>query len=102
MSGTYVGCYQDTGCVPSSRLKAALALNQPRMTVKQCLDLALLAGWPYAGLAPGTFLSTTSCFGGDKLPQAAANPGCFAGCSGNTTERCGDSNCQMSVYSGGW
>lgn len=102
VSGTYVGCFQDTGCAPSSRLRAALSLNNPRITVKQCLDLALVAGWPYAGLAPGTVSGTTSCFGGDRLPQAPANPGCFAACSGNNTERCGDSRCQLSMYSGVW
>jgi hypothetical protein len=100
VSGTYMGCYRDTGCDSANRLKTALVQSDPKLTVKRCLDLVLLAGWPYAGLAPGSNPGTSSCFGGDKLPAAAANPGCFAACAGNKTERCGDGNCQVSVYSG--
>lgn len=74
--------------------------NDPRMTVKRCLDLGRMAGWPYVGLAPGTIPGTSSCYGGDQLPVAAVNPGCLAPCAGNSSERCGDANCQVSVYSG--
>lgn len=99
-SGTYAGCFRDTGCAVDTRLKAALVQNDPRMTVQRCLDLGRTAGWPYVGLAPGTTPGTSSCFGGDKLPVAAVNPGCMAGCAGNSSERCGDASCQVSVYSG--
>lgn len=100
MSGTYIGCYREPSCNPALRLRAVLAQNEKQMTVKQCLASALQAGWPYAGLAPGTIPGTTSCFGGDRVPSVAVNPGCFAPCSGNSSERCGDNNCFMSVYSG--
>lgn len=100
VSGTYTGCYKDTTCSPSSRMQAALALNDPQMTVRKCLDLAKAAGWSYAGLAPGAQSGTTNCFAGERLPPAAVNPGCLAACSGNSTERCGDDNCMLSVYSG--
>jgi hypothetical protein len=103
VSGTYMGCFRDTGCSSSTRLRATLAANAEKMTVKTCVSMANIAGWPLAGLAPGTFPGTTSCFGGDKLPAATAAVvgGCLAACSGNTTERCGDStNCQVSIYTG--
>jgi hypothetical protein len=104
VSGTYMGCFRDSGCSSSTRLRATLAANSDKMTVKACIGIANLAGWPLAGLAPGAFPGTTSCFGGDRLPPATAAVvgGCLAACSGNATERCGDSsNCQVSIYAGG-
>lgn len=101
VSGTYAGCFRDSSCSSDTRLKSPLVQNEPKMTVKRCLEMARLAGWPYAGVAPGTVAGTTSCFGGDKVPTEAVSNGCLTACSGNFTERCGDSNCQVSVYSGG-
>jgi len=100
VSGTYMGCFREATCTASTRMQASLAVNVPDMTVKKCLELALMAGWTYGGLAPGTTLGTTSCYGGDKLSPTTVNPGCFAPCSGNSSERCGDNNCMVSVYSG--
>lgn len=100
VSGSYMGCFREASCAASNRMQASLAVNVPDMTVKKCLDLALMAGWTYGGLAPGTTPGTTSCYGGDKLSPTTVNPGCFAACAGNSSERCGDNNCMVSVYSG--
>lgn len=96
-----MGCFRDAGCPSAQRLKVVLAANSPDMTVKQCVNLALNAGWPYAGLAPGVTPGTNSCFAGDSLPTTVVNPGCLAACAGNSSERCGDADCQVSIYSGG-